>query len=106
MVDPPERASDLESLLSQALEAEEAGLRDELRRIFGSLPGPERDRLRALLDLHRAAEAGLRDLQGATGRRLGEFRVLAELGRGGTGVVYLAERESFGQVVALKVLDP
>ncbi|HYC77923.1 MAG TPA: serine/threonine-protein kinase [Planctomycetota bacterium] len=38
-------------------------------------------------------------------RRIGGYRVLRELGRGGQGVVYLAERASDGERVALKVLD-
>jgi serine/threonine protein kinase len=40
----------------------------------------------------------------AEGRRIGDYRIVREIGRGGMGTVFLAERQHFRQRVALKVI--
>jgi serine/threonine-protein kinase len=65
-------------------------------------------RTRGLLDAE-PADAAWRALGGpAPGKRIGAYRLVRELGRGGMGIVYLAERDDgqFQRRVAIKFIIP
>jgi predicted Ser/Thr protein kinase len=68
-----------------------------------------RGKLQALYELVARPAAPGRDLpaEGDLPReRVGEFRLLRRLDRGGMGLVFLAEQTSLGRIVALKLMRP
>src|SRR5262245_39465942 len=79
-------------------EQKHPALAEEIRELFPALIvleaiGPEVGKSEPARAAYRAHQ------------RLGDYRILREVGRGGMGVVYEAIQESLGRHVALKVLS-
>jgi serine/threonine-protein kinase len=69
------------------------GMQLELRRVVGEAET-------------RKKAAPARRVREPDARRIDDYRLYEELGRGGTGVVYCAQHEALEKLVALKVLHP
>ena len=116
---PPALRERLADLFADAVERAPAERAEFLDEVCHDLPGL-RQEVEALLRAHQASDGFLEGLTGqrmaamveaeagpvAPGDRIGPYRLLQELGHGGMGVVYLAERADgvFEQRVALKLL--
>jgi serine/threonine protein kinase len=74
-------------------------LADDIREFFPTLVEMEQVKDDRQAPVERPASHTLPALD-----RLGDFRIIREIGRGGMGVVYEAEQVSLGRRVALKVL--
>jgi serine/threonine protein kinase len=86
--------------------------RDQLKAALRGVPKDRRTDPRALAD-HLVRKGKLSRFQAgkllegtALGLVLGPFQILAPIGRGGMGTVYLARDSRSGQLLALKILPP
>lgn len=110
-----EQQDRLAGILDRYLSSLESGAplsREDLLRAHPELAEPLEGYLQSLDDLHAAAAAfagaphAAEPAADATAdeKRLGDFKLLREIGRGGMGVVYEAWQISLGRRVALKTL--
>ena len=113
MVDPTSERDPLELLAAEYMERLRQGerpsvenyaarhpeLAEEIRELFPTIAVTERLKARQERSSNGRATLGPAQLE-----RLGDFRIIREIGRGGMGVVFEAEQESLGRRVAVKVL--
>ena len=105
----------LPELFLEAVELEEEGRRELIARLQLDEPelAVELERLLALestrspIDGSAIVDAGLDVRAAAVPSRVGPYRIVRELARGGMGRVFLAEQETpdFRRIVALKLID-
>jgi hypothetical protein len=113
-IEPPAGRNPVEGLADEFLARYRAGERPALSEYTGKHPELAqqiRDLFPALVMMEEAGPATAarpRPCDGQAPERLGDFRILRGVGRGGMGVVHEAEQEAMGRHVALKVLprDP
>lgn len=93
-----------EPLPWEAVLREHPDLADELRELWPTVQIAEELARPAAVDALLASRLEQTPLQSQLPTLLGDYEVLAEIGRGGMGIVFKARQRSLGRVVALKMI--
>ncbi|MHC5064347.1 MAG: protein kinase domain-containing protein, partial [Planctomycetota bacterium] len=101
-----ENRREAEQILADLVERRAAGESVDIGELLAAHPGLASELQQGLEGMDLLDEIASTKRFPKAPEKLGEYRILREIGRGGMGVVYEAEQESLKRKVALKVLTP